>query len=208
MSTGQTVYVENGGYYTVNNIINSTTVDLYNLDYPGNAIVGAIIASSSKVSPAGIIGSQGLQGATGYTGPQGAQGAQGSQGSQGTSTFSVIVFGGSLPSQSVTGTYYLIPGGASGAASSTSIKVIMPYPTTLTNFKVMHNTTSTNVNMNYTVTNETTANTVSFTVNANTSTGSNSSTLSVSNGDQLTVKVQWGSTTGVNLTNVVFSMRG
>ena len=204
MAIGQVLYIETGGYYTVDGITNSTTVVLNNLNYTGNAGIGASVSSGSKVSPGGIIGSQGNQG---NQGAQGDPGAQGSQGSQGSSVYPVIVFGGSLPSSTVTGTYYLIPGGAAGAASSTSIKLIMPTSGTLTNFKVMHNTTSGSVNMNYTVTNENSASTVTFTVSSGSTTGTSNSTLSVSNDHQVTVKVQWGSTTPSNLTNVVFSMR-
>jgi hypothetical protein len=66
MAVGEYLYVENGGYYTVSSITDSTHVVVTNLGYTGNASPGATVASSSKVSPGGI------QGATGATGPSGS----------------------------------------------------------------------------------------------------------------------------------------
>ena len=206
MGSSQIVYVEGGGYYSVYSISNSTTVVLTNLEYSGNTAPSSTISSGAKVSPGGLIGPQGYTGDTGTTGYTGATGPTGAQGSSAT-TSAVIVFGGSLPTQSVTGTYYLLPGGAGAAASSTQIKLIVPFSGTLTNFKVMHNTTSSSVTMTYTVSISGGSSITPFTVSSGSSTGSSNATLSVSNGDQIIVSVQWGSTTAANLTNVVFSMK-
>src|SRR5437588_2624214 len=68
--SGQYLYVNTGGYYTVSSITNSTTVVLTNLGYTGNAAPAATIVSPKAVSPGGI------QGATGATGAQGPTGAR------------------------------------------------------------------------------------------------------------------------------------
>lgn len=71
---GQILYVASAGYYTVTSIVNALTLILTNLDYVGNAIPGATIASAQGVGAGGL---EGPQGATGPTGPTGATGAGG-----------------------------------------------------------------------------------------------------------------------------------
>jgi len=59
MGVGQTIYIANGGYYTVQTIVSSTSVTIRNLGYTGNATVASTVATSQKVSPGGIQGSAG-----------------------------------------------------------------------------------------------------------------------------------------------------
>jgi hypothetical protein len=120
MAYNQIIYIYDGNYYQVIDILSPTSVELKNLDYPGAAIAGTTILNSSAVSPGGMIGpkgdygeagpigptgigSQGLQGPQGIDGvtgpaggPTGAVGATGSQGPQGE-------FGGPTGSQGVQG---------------------------------------------------------------------------------------------------------
>lgn len=63
LSANQIIYVASGGYYQVATVVNATTLNVTNLNYPGNATAGATIASGSKVSPAGLQGPQGAGGA-------------------------------------------------------------------------------------------------------------------------------------------------
>jgi len=56
MAVGQVVYVDGGGYYTVFNKPNSTSVSLVNLGYDGNAAPGVTVNSTADVSPAGLSG--------------------------------------------------------------------------------------------------------------------------------------------------------
>jgi hypothetical protein len=53
---GQTVYVENGGYFEVTARPSATQVTLKNLGYTGNMPAATIVAASKRVSPAGIQG--------------------------------------------------------------------------------------------------------------------------------------------------------
>lgn len=65
MTTNAIVFINGGGYYSVNSITNTTTVVLTNLGYTGNATPGATISSGSKVISSGIQGATGNTGATG-----------------------------------------------------------------------------------------------------------------------------------------------
>ncbi len=58
MSVGQTIFLENGGYYQVTAITNSTTATIKNLGYTGNASSGATVDTGAAV-PAGPIGPAG-----------------------------------------------------------------------------------------------------------------------------------------------------
>lgn len=56
-SIGQNVYVTSGGYYMITGIGSPTLMTLQNLGYPGNALPGITIATTTQgVSPAGVIG--------------------------------------------------------------------------------------------------------------------------------------------------------
>jgi len=66
IASGQIVYVQNGGYYSVVSAPSSVSVTLFNLGYTGNAAPTSIIAATSKMSPGGLIGP------TGATGPAGS----------------------------------------------------------------------------------------------------------------------------------------
>lgn len=59
---GQVVYVENGGYYTVASVPDSTHIGLTNRGESGNALPGATVPSGSGVSPGGIEGPGGAAG--------------------------------------------------------------------------------------------------------------------------------------------------
>jgi len=87
MTVGQYLFVQNGGFYTVSSITNSTTVVLTNLGYSVNAAPAATVASGSAVSAGGVLGPTGATGgagATGATGPTGTAGATGATGPTGT----------------------------------------------------------------------------------------------------------------------------
>lgn len=59
MTIGQVVFVQTGGYYTVQSIVSATSVTLRNLGYSGNAAATTVINSGNAVSPAGLIGPSG-----------------------------------------------------------------------------------------------------------------------------------------------------
>jgi hypothetical protein len=59
MVSGQVVYVQTAGYFTISSITNSTTVVLTNTGYAGNAAAATNITSGKKVGPAGISGASG-----------------------------------------------------------------------------------------------------------------------------------------------------
>lgn len=60
LASGMVVYVAGGGYYTVTNIPNTTSVILNNLGYSGNAAEAATIGAGAAVSAAGIKGADGV----------------------------------------------------------------------------------------------------------------------------------------------------
>lgn len=62
MGVDQILYVEGGGYYSVDTVTDGTNVVLENLAYPGNAAESATVSTAARVSPGG------LRGATGATG--------------------------------------------------------------------------------------------------------------------------------------------
>lgn len=94
LAMGQTVYIENGGYYEVVSI-SGMDVTLKNLGYDSNAPLATVIDAGNKVASSGVKGDvgpagpqgeqgvQGIQGETGPIGPAGPQGVQGIQGEQG-----------------------------------------------------------------------------------------------------------------------------
>lgn len=57
---GQVVYIQNGGYYTVTAIADSTHITVSNLGYTGNAAPAAVIGSGQKVGPGGLKGVDGV----------------------------------------------------------------------------------------------------------------------------------------------------
>jgi hypothetical protein len=62
LSANQIIYIATAGYLQVSAISSATQVLITNLNYPGNATAGAVIASGSKVSPGGLQGPQGAGG--------------------------------------------------------------------------------------------------------------------------------------------------
>jgi hypothetical protein len=82
-STGSYIYIPLGGYYQVIFKPDSTSMNINNVGYAGNAEAGRSISASSLVTPAGLIGPTGAQGLVGITGPKGSTGSQGAQGVQG-----------------------------------------------------------------------------------------------------------------------------
>lgn len=63
LSANQIIYVASAGYFQIATVVNATTLSATNLNYPGNATATTVIASGSKVSPAGLQGPQGAGGA-------------------------------------------------------------------------------------------------------------------------------------------------
>ena len=63
LSTGQVIYITSAGYFQVASILSPTVFSATALNYPGNATVGATIASGVHVSPGGLIGPAGAGGA-------------------------------------------------------------------------------------------------------------------------------------------------
>lgn len=59
MAIGQVVFVQNGGYYSVQSLPDSTSVSLKNLGYDGNAAPTTIIAALNTVSTSGPKGADG-----------------------------------------------------------------------------------------------------------------------------------------------------
>lgn len=57
---GQVVYIQNGGYYTVTAIADSTHITVSNLGYTGNAAPAVVIGSGQKVGPGGLKGVDGV----------------------------------------------------------------------------------------------------------------------------------------------------
>ena len=57
---GQVVYVQNGGYYTVDSIPDATHLSLKNLGYTGNAAPAVVIGGGQKVGPGGLKGTDGV----------------------------------------------------------------------------------------------------------------------------------------------------
>src|SRR5207253_1513399 len=95
MAVGETLFVENGGYYTVTSITDATTVVLNNTGDTGNATPTTMIPSGSDVSaggvegPTGPTGDTGATGATGDSGPTGPTGPTGATGATGPAGSSV-----------------------------------------------------------------------------------------------------------------------
>lgn len=65
---GQTIFIENGGYYSVVALVGINQITVQNLPYPNNAAPGTLIANGGKVSPSGERGEAGLAGANGTNG--------------------------------------------------------------------------------------------------------------------------------------------
>jgi len=57
---GQAVYVSNAGYFTVNSVPDATHISLRNLGYAGNVAPTTVVATTQKVGPAGIKGTDGV----------------------------------------------------------------------------------------------------------------------------------------------------
>ncbi len=62
LALGQPVFLATGGQLSVSAIVNSTTVSLTNTGATGNAAPGTVIASGSKLTPAGAQGANGAGG--------------------------------------------------------------------------------------------------------------------------------------------------
>jgi hypothetical protein len=67
---GQVIFVEGGGYYEVVSST-TTTIELENLGYTGNALPTSTVSFPAGVSPAGLVGPQGPAGANGSAGADG-----------------------------------------------------------------------------------------------------------------------------------------
>lgn len=112
---GQVVYIQGAGYYKVT-AIGTTSLDVENLGYTGNAAPLTSITTNAAVSPAGLIGPQGATGATGATGPQGIQGIQGPAGSDGMVYETMLLHGTTTrffetsTSIPLTAAYFIYPG--------------------------------------------------------------------------------------------------
>jgi hypothetical protein len=63
ISVNQIIYIATAGYLQVSAISSATQVLVTNLNYPGNATAGTVIASGSRVSPGGLQGPPGAGGA-------------------------------------------------------------------------------------------------------------------------------------------------
>jgi hypothetical protein len=63
ISANQIIYIATAGYLQVSAISSATQVLVTNLNYPGNATAGTVIASGSRVSPGGLQGPPGAGGA-------------------------------------------------------------------------------------------------------------------------------------------------
>ena len=83
MAEGQIIYIADGNYYQVIEVLSPTSVEVKNLDYPGSAIGGTTILHDSLVTPAGMLGPKGDDGDQGPVGPAGSLGSTGPQGPQG-----------------------------------------------------------------------------------------------------------------------------
>jgi hypothetical protein len=83
MVTGQTIYIESAGYYTVTSVTDLVHVSVNNTGDIGNAAPTTVIATAKKVSPGGV---QGGTGASGGAGPQGIAGNPGLISAAATST--------------------------------------------------------------------------------------------------------------------------
>lgn len=59
ISTGQVVYVETAGYFLVLDTPTSTSVQIQNLGYSGNAAGATVIATTKQLSPGGLQGASG-----------------------------------------------------------------------------------------------------------------------------------------------------
>ena len=64
MAVGQYVFVQNAGFFSVNQIVTSTQVVLTNLGYTPNVAPGTVVGSGVKVAASGVSGSQGSSGST------------------------------------------------------------------------------------------------------------------------------------------------
>ena len=74
-AVGQIVYVENGDYFSVQNVDDiANALTLVNQNYPGGVPAGTVIPVGNTVSGTGPQGPQGAQGIQGPQGPQGIQG--------------------------------------------------------------------------------------------------------------------------------------
>ncbi len=71
MAVGETIFIENGGYYYIISISNTTHVIILNLGYSANTAIGVTISLNSLISPSGPIGATGLTGSVGLRGPSG-----------------------------------------------------------------------------------------------------------------------------------------
>jgi len=77
MPQGSIVYIVGGGYYEVQQVLNSTQAILLNTGYTGNAAQGTVVNTGSLVSAGGVAGASGAAGATGPVGPAGPNGTAG-----------------------------------------------------------------------------------------------------------------------------------
>ncbi len=92
---GQIIFIQNGGYYVVQTIVNSMLVTLINPCFEGNAIPGSTVASPALVGPGGQhgpSGGTGPEGPSGGTGPEGPTGGTGPEGPSGPSGSSTITY--------------------------------------------------------------------------------------------------------------------
>lgn len=87
-ATGQTIYIESGGYYTVVSSTATAMTIVYGSEFAtaNQALtgVGSPVANGGKVSPAGSIGLQGIPGTNGADGTDGTNGTNGTDGTNGT----------------------------------------------------------------------------------------------------------------------------
>jgi hypothetical protein len=119
-SAGETIFIQNGGYYLVDFINGPNTMTIMNLGYLGNVSPGVVVPDGSLVTASGPIGPTGATGATGtdgVTGATGATGADGVTGSTGaTGTDGVIGATGATGADGITG-----PTGPIGATGADGI---------------------------------------------------------------------------------------
>lgn len=67
MAVGAIIFIQTAGYYSIQNILSSTTMSVQNLGYSGNAPIGEILPPSLMVMSSGIEGPTGLPGTVGLT---------------------------------------------------------------------------------------------------------------------------------------------
>jgi hypothetical protein len=121
---GMVLFVEGGGYYSVDSVGSATSVVLRNLGYNGNTAPGSNIVSPKLVVAGG------LQGAAGAAGAAGTAGAPGVTVTNTTANFTQPAVGATVSiavastSAMVVGSIHFVPGGGyyeiAGVASSTA----------------------------------------------------------------------------------------